>query len=758
MALPPADTPKPAVNPGPPPIDNPKTETERSSDPGLAAAASAFARALLSEISTRAKALRKAAGPALQRLGVVCRSSATQTQRLKDVMVSRARAARVQFSQSEKARVARPHGPEEQKPLRTRRVMRNVAITVAAAFAIGIVMTAAVVIWAVRDMPLADILPPLEEPRLELVTASGETLYTQGAYRAAYVPLEDMPQTLVSAVIAVEDRRFFSHGGTDLRAIARAALANLRGGGISQGGSTITQQLVKVLYLSPERTFQRKLQEMVLAIALERQLGKDRILELYLNSVYLGSGAWGAPAAAEIYFGHTIAELNHAEAAVLAAGIRAPSQINLLKDPETTRSRATLVLQLMRDQDLIAQDETMAAAIADLALLEARPPPSRAGSYYVDWVLKKSADLSDVVDGQITVTATIDPALQKEAERIVAEIIAGPGLAAGASQAAVVAMTPDGQVRAMVGGVDYAASQFNRATDAMRQPGSVFKLPVYLAAMAIGMTPQTVVSDAPIEIEGWSPENYGGGNNGRVTLTEAFARSLNAATVRLAQDIGTENIIAVSRQLGIEGKLTEGLSLALGTSEVTLLDMTEAYAAILAGRMPVKATGVASMSVGSAGMMLAVTADGPAAMDLTQTQQPMLELLRAVVTSGTGRGADLPGFIGGKTGTSQDNRDAWFIGFSETLVIGVWVGNDDASPMDGVTGGGIPVDIWRSVMAAEQQTGPDASPAPAEALTVAASEGAMQCNLRACSRSYRSFRASDCTYQPYRGRRQICTR
>ncbi|MBU4529382.1 PBP1A family penicillin-binding protein [Hoeflea sp.] len=633
-----------------------------------------------------------------------------------------------------------------------------VAITVAAAFAIGIVLTAGVVIWAVRDMPLADILPPLEEPRLELVTAAGETLYTQGAYRAGYVPLVDMPPTLVSAVIAVEDRRFYSHGGIDLRAIARAAIANLRGGGISQGGSTITQQLVKVLYLSPERTFQRKLQEMVLAIALERQFGKDRILELYLNSVYLGSGAWGAPAAAEIYFGHTIAELSHAEAAVLAAGIRAPSQINLLADPETTRSRAALVLQLMRDQDLIAQDETMAAAVSDVALLEARPPPSRAGSYYVDWVLKRSAELSDLVDGQFTVTATIDPVLQNEAERIVAEIMAGPGLAAGASQAALVAMTPDGQVRAMVGGVDYETSQFNRATDAMRQPGSVFKLPVYLAAIAIGMTPGTVVSDAPIEIEGWSPENYGGGNSGRVTLTEAFARSLNAATVRLAQDIGTENIIAVARQLGIEGELTEGLSLALGTSEVTLLDMTEAYAAVLAGRMPVKATGVASMSVGDAGTMLAVTADGPDAVDLRQAQPPMLELLRAVVTSGTGQGADLPGYIGGKTGTSQDNRDAWFIGFSETLVIGVWVGNDDASPMDGVTGGGIPVDIWRSVMAASQQTGPDASHAPAESLPVAASEGAMQCNLRACSRSYRSFRASDCTYQPYRGRRQICTR
>lgn len=497
---------------------------------------------------------------------------------------------------------------------------------------------------------------------------------------------------------------------------------------------------------------------MVLAIALEHQLGKDRILELYLNSVYLGSGAWGAPAAAEIYFGHSGADLTLAEAAILAAGIRAPSQINLLADPDTTRSRAALVLQLMRDQDRIADDETLAGAVADLALLEARPPPSRAGSDHVDWVLKQSEGLSDVVEGQTKVTATIDPVLQDDAERIVAEIMAGPGQAAGASQAALVAMTPDGQVRAMVGGVDYEASQFNRATDALRQPGSAFKMPVYLAALALGMSPKTVVSDAPVDIEGWSPQNYGGGNNGRVTLTEAFARSLNAATVRLAQDIGTDNIIAVARQLGIEGPLTDGLSLSLGASEVSLLDLTEAYAAVLAGRMPIEATGVASMSVSEAGTMLAVSASGPQAVDLRQTRQPMLDMLRAVVTSGTGRGADLPGFAAGKTGTSQDNRDAWFIGFSETLVIGVWVGNDDASPMDGVTGGGIPVYIWRAVMLAAQQPELDATSMAAPTSTPMTAESVAQCNIRACSRSYRSFRASDCTYQPYRGRRQICTR
>ncbi|TGD66255.1 hypothetical protein EYC08_05065 [Tabrizicola sp. WMC-M-20] len=418
MALPSDETPVSAVNSGLPPAEKPDCDMDRSTEPKLAAAASVFARALHLEILTWLQALRKAAKPVLLRLAVVWKKSAAQILRRKDDFASRMRTKRLPPLQNEELQGGDPVARETQITLRMPGILRRLAIAVAAAFAIGIVMTAGVIIWAVRDMPLADILPPLEDSRLELVTASGETLYTQGAYRAPYVLLENIPPTLVSAVIAVEDRRFFSHSGVDMRAVARAAMANLRGGGISQGGSTITQQLVKVLYLSPERTFKRKLQELVLAIGLERQFGKDRILELYLNSVYLGSGAWGAPAAAEIYFQHTIAEMGHAEAAVLAAGIRAPSQINLLADPETTRARAALVLQLMRDQDLIAQDETLAAAVSDLALLQAKPPPSRAGSYYVDWVLKQSAGISDLVDGRITVTATIDPVLQKEGAHV----------------------------------------------------------------------------------------------------------------------------------------------------------------------------------------------------------------------------------------------------------------------------------------------------------------------------------------------------
>lgn len=277
--------------------------------------------------------------------------------------------------------------------------------------------------------------------------------------------------------------------------------------------------------------------------------------------------------------------------------------------------------------------------------------------------------------------------------------------------------------------------------------------------MSLGITSETLISDAPIEVDGWSPQNYGGGNDGQVTLTEAFARSLNVATVRLAASIGTENIIAVARQLGIEGTLTDGLSLALGSSEVTLLDMTEAYAAVLAGHLPVEATGVASMTVGDSGTALAIPKHGPDAVQMANTRQPMLDMLRAVVTSGTGQGANAAGFVAGKTGTSQENRDAWFIGFSDTLVIGVWVGNDDGSPMQGVTGGGIPVDIWRAVIEVSLRSEPGGvSRASVAPTPVAATAAPTQCNIRACSGTYRSFRASDCTFQPYRGGRSLCTR
>jgi membrane peptidoglycan carboxypeptidase len=407
----------------------------------------------------------------------------------------------------------------------------------------------------------------------------------------------------------------------------------------------------------------------------------------------------------------------------------------------------------MEDQGRI-DEATRDQALAQLAVLAPEPPPSRAGSYFADWVLEEAESLKGSGSQGLTATATLDADLQADAERIVRQVMTEQGAAAGASQAALVAMTPNGRVRAMVGGLSYEDSQFNRATDALRQPGSTFKLFVYMAALVMGASPESRISDEPIEIDGWEPRNFGGRSHGTVTLREAFMHSYNQATVRLAQEVGTDNIISVARRFGIEAELKATPSLALGTSEVTLLDMTEAYAAMALGRTPVRATGIEALRFGEDDALGVTGANDREQTRLTRTRDPMFEMLRAVVSEGTGRAAAVEGVrIAGKTGTSQDSRDAWFIGYGGGMVIGVWVGNDDNSPMDEVTGGGLPAEIFRLTMLAAQRDGSaQAAPAPERVRQAA------QCDIRACSAAYRSFRAEDCTYQPYDGPRQICTR
>lgn len=635
----------------------------------------------------------------------------------------------------------------------------RLAVWSMAALAAGAAATGLALWLTMRDLPLAEVLPPLPEPTMTVELANGEVLTAQGAYRAPYVALDEMPPHLGQAVLAIEDRRFRDHRGIDLRGTARALLRNVRAGGVVQGGSTITQQLVKILYLTPERSLRRKVQEAVLAAMLERQLGKDRILELYLNAVYLGSGAHGVPAAARTYFDKDVGALSLPEAALLAASVQLPSVVNPLSDPAAARSRGALVLGLMADQGRI-DTATRDRALAELATLAPKPPPTRAGSYFADWVLAEMNTIKGPSSEGLSATATLNPGLQARAERIVQEVMATQGAAAGATQAALVVMTADGRVRAMVGGLDYKASQFNRATDARRQPGSTFKLFVYLAALALGANPETRVSDAPVVMGNWNPQNFDRKSHGTVTLRQAFAMSYNLAAVRLAQTIGVQRVIEMARRLGIEADLQATPSLALGTSEVTLLDMTEAFAGVARGRVPVQATGIETLRLAETGGALRVVKVAEREQtNLTQTQKPMLDLLRAVVETGTGRGAAIRGRdILGKTGTSQDSRDAWFIGFvrGTGLVVGVWVGNDDNTPMDRVTGGGLPAEIFRRTVVAALQGA--AAPAAANPPAPAGAAKARQCNVRACSAAYRSFRAADCTFQPYSGRRRLCTR
>jgi membrane peptidoglycan carboxypeptidase len=522
---------------------------------------------------------------------------------------------------------------------------------------------------------------------------------------------------------------------------------------VVEGGSTITQQLIKVQYLDSDRTIKRKIQEVVIAVWLEWKLGKREILTRYLNSVYLGAGATGMPAAARIYFNKDIGALNLQESAMLAGLLRAPSQWNPIDNFEGARQRTTVVLDAMETNEKITAPEA-AEAKASFAKLNPTTPTPRSGSWFADWISPQASEIAGSSPGSTTVRTTLVPQLQQIAERIVKRALDGEGKAVGASQAALVAMTPDGAVVAMVGGRDYKASQFNRAVTAMRQPGSTFKLFVYYAALKAGLTLSDRVLDAPIDIDGWSPENSGGNYRGWVTLAEAFARSLNAASVALAQEVGLDNVIAAARELGIDAPLASTPSLALGTSEVNLLNLTSAYASVQLGKAPVAPWGIIDFRAAGQPKMFRVGSQSKPNVDLSPYQSDLLGLLQLVVERGTGRGADPGTFAAGKTGTSQNNRDAWFVGFTESLVVGVWVGNDDDAPMKGVTGGALPAHIWRDFIreaTVELLNGVRSTEA------ASGTQGAAQsCNITACSRSYRSFRPSDCTYQPYSGGRRLC--
>ncbi|MBB2699623.1 UNVERIFIED_ORG: 1A family penicillin-binding protein [Rhizobium esperanzae] len=613
---------------------------------------------------------------------------------------------------------------------------------------------ASVLVWALKDVPWSEIRDGTLKPVVVLETADGAPLVRQGPYQGPYARYDQFPPHLIDAVLSIEDRRFMDHFGIDPRGMGRALLRNLEAGSVVEGGSTITQQLIKLQYLDSDRTIKRKIQEVVIAFWLEWKLGKAEILTRYLNSVYLGAGATGMPAAARIYFNKDIGALDLPESAMLAGLLRAPSQWNPIDNFEGARQRTMVVLDAMAANGKITALEA-AEAKTSFAKLHPTTPTPRSGSWFADWISPQASEIAGASPGSTTVRTTLVPQLQQSAERIVKKALDGEGKTVGASQAALVAMTPDGAVVAMVGGRDYKASQFNRAVTAMRQPGSTFKLFVYYAALKAGFTLSDQVMDAPIDIDGWSPENSGGNYSGWVTLAEAFARSLNAASVALAQEVGLDNVIAAARELGIDAPLANTPSLALGTSEVNLLNLTSAYASVQLGKAPVKPWGIIDFQAAGQPKTFRVGSQSKPDVDLSPYQSDLLGLLQLVVERGTGRGADPGTFAAGKTGTSQDNRDAWFVGFTDALVVGVWVGNDDDAPMKGVTGGGLPAHIWRDFM--REATSEATLNGVRSAEAAGDGQGAPQsCNITACSRSYRSFRPSDCTYQPYSGGRRLC--
>jgi penicillin-binding protein 1A len=538
---------------------------------------------------------------------------------------------------------------------------------------------------------------PAREPGIMLLAADGGVLAEQGAFYGDEVRLGDLPDYVPNAVIAIEDRRFRSHWGVDPQGLIRAAYENFRAGRVVQGGSTISQQLAKNLFLEPDRTYWRKAQEMVLAIWLETRFTKDEILQLYLNRVYFGGGATGIEKAAQAYYRKSANELSLAEAATLAGLLKAPSTYNPATHPEAATERARLVLASMAETGAISANEAARAIDNPAEVVASNYVPAK--QYVADWVIEQLPEFVRDYDQSIVVETTIDPSLQFTAEKSLRRHLAEEGVKLDVTQAAFVMLDTSGAIKAMVGGRSYKKSQFNRATKAKRQPGSAFKPFVYLAAIEQGYTPDSVEIDEPVRIGNWEPENYKRKYLGPVTLETAFALSLNTISAKLTSYVGPESVGAVAHRLGIASPLGRDASIALGTSEVTLLEMTAAFTPFANGGAPVAPFAVRRVLNRDGVVLYERNGDGLGQAVSIYDVGSMNRLLRAVVTEGTGRRAQFGGFdLGGKTGTSQDYRDAWFIGYSSHLVAGVWAGNDDNSPTRKVTGGSIPAAIWKDVM------------------------------------------------------------
>jgi len=574
-----------------------------------------------------------------------------------------------------------------------------------------LVAMVAMVAWYAYDLPDVDKLEAgKREPAIVFKDRNGSTLASYGDLYGSAVRLRDVPKYLPQAVIATEDRRFYHHIGIDFIGLARAVWVNIRQGRIREGGSTISQQLAKNLFLTRERTVRRKVQETLLAFWLERKFSKDQILTIYLNRVYLGSGTYGVDAAARRYFGKPARQVNLYEAAMLAGLLKAPSRHNPAANPEAAANRAKVVLLDMVEAGFITKERAARAIEAKHTL---RPGLGAGGRhYFTEWVRKRIKDYAGEVTGDLVVTTTLDAGMQKIAEEQLALHLDKHGPRMRASQGALLAISTDGAVRAMVGGRDYQDSKFNRVTQARRQPGSAFKPFVFLAAIEAGIEPDAKFLDAPIRIGGWRPGNYGDRYYGEVTLRESVTRSLNSVAVRVSEKVGRGKVIRVARRLGIRSRLRAHPSLALGASEVTMLELTGAYAALANSGTGVFPYGIVEIRTRGGRVLYRRRGSGLGRVVAASHVAAMNDVLRAVMVWGTGKAARLPDRpAAGKTGTSQDFRDAWFIGYTPDLVAGVWVGNDDASPMKGVTGGSLPAWIWKAFMVrALKGTAPKALP------------------------------------------------
>lgn len=545
------------------------------------------------------------------------------------------------------------------------------------------------------DLPdIANIEKANSRTTMMVMDRNGDVITTYGDVFGEWLEYEEIPPEQIEAVIATEDRRFFDHNGIDFRGLGRALFNNLNEGRMVEGGSTISQQLAKNLYLNSNRTIKRKIQELLLSFWLEIKLDKQEILTIYLNRAYFGAGAYGIDAASRTIFGHSAQNLSLTEAAMLAGMLKGPALYSPLRDVQRAYTRTEIVLENMVTVGFIDQQT------ADIAKKRNVPIKNAASGgdvrYYTDWIIEQVPDFIGTINEPIIIHTTLVPEMQQMAANAVRQILnrqQSPD-----TQAALISMDYDGAVRALVGGRDYNESQFNRAVQAQRQPGSAFKLFVYLAALEAGYGPETIMRDSPIILGDWSPKNYSGNYLGDVTLEDAFAKSINTVAVKLSERVNRNRVINITERLGVASPLTTEPSLALGTSEVNLLELTSAYAVIARGGIETKPYGIVEIQ-NSAGQILYRHMPGPENRIVDQeVSYTMHSMLQNVVATGTARAALMDFPVAGKTGTTQDYRDALFVGYAEKMINGVWVGKDDSTPMLGVTGGGTPAHIWKNFM------------------------------------------------------------
>ena len=623
---------------------------------------------------------------------------------------------RLRVDPDDRPRAAAPRGrPSRRAPpgaRARRRFVRGAAKLALLLFLWGAIVGGGVLGYFAFTLPdTSQLAVAQRRPTVTILAEDGSVIASLGDLFGQPVTLKEMSPYLPKAVIATEDRRFYSHFGIDPIGLLRAAVTDLRAGHVVQGGSTITQQLAKILFLTPERSFARKIRETLLALWLERQFSKDEILDIYLNRVYLGAGTYGVDAAAHRYFGKSAARLTLFESAVIAGLLKAPTRFNPARYRAAADARAAQVLDNMVEAGFISRAEAAAADKEGIAVAVNGPPGSR---YFADWIADQLRDFAGTADRDLTVRTTLDPRMQAAAEAAIGDVLARYGAKDALTEGALVAMSPNGAVRAMVGGRDYRHSQFNRATQAQRQPGSAFKPFVYLAGLEAGLRPSDEFVDRPIRVGSWQPRNYLNRYQGPMSLAEGLAQSINTIAVQVAERAGIRNVVATANRLGITSELSRDASIALGTNEVNLLELVSAYAPFANGGMGVLGYGISEIRGSDGRVIYRRSGSGPGAVVAPEFVGMMNGMLTGVIDHGTGKAAALPRPAAGKTGTTQDYRDAWFIGYTADLVAGVWLGNDDNTPMNRVTGGSLPAAAWRSFMLAATK-GMPARPLPAPA-------------------------------------------